>query len=240
MISILLSGHGRMGQCLEKLIREAPDLTLAGILEPGDTSPLPHADAVVDFSHPDFFPRAAEYALKNRAVLVSGTTGLPPANHELLGELGTEIPVLWSANFSTGIAVLEKAVAEMAKTLSDFDIEILEAHHNRKEDAPSGTAKLLLEAVDPEHRHIPVYGREGRPGPRDSKEIGIHSLRGGTVAGTHTILFLGPGETLEITHRAAGREIFAQGALRALRALMGRPRGLYTLESLLMGGESQK
>jgi 4-hydroxy-tetrahydrodipicolinate reductase len=240
VISVLLSGHGRMGQCLEGLIREAPDLTLAGVLEPGDASPPPHADAVVDFSHPDFFPRAAEYARRNQAVLISGTTGLSPTSRGLLAELGKEIPVLWSANFSTGIAVLEKAAAEIAGTLPDFDIEILETHHNRKEDAPSGTAKLLLEAVDPGHSHIPVYGREGRPGPRDPREIGIHSLRGGTVAGTHTILFLGPGEVLEITHRAAGREVFAQGALRALRALMGRPRGMYTLENLLMGGESQK
>ncbi len=240
MTSILLCGHGRMGRCLEELIREAPDLALAGILEPGSPSPLSPADAAVDFSHPGLLPRSADYARRTGAALVCGTTGLSSGDHRLLRELAEAVPVLWSANFSLGAAALRQTAARMAAALPDFDIEILEAHHRGKEDAPSGTARLLLEAVDPESARVPVWGRQGRTGPRDPREIGVHSIRGGTEAGTHTVLFLGPEETLEVTHRAASRAVFARGALRAARALAGRPPGLYTLEEVLLEGGREK
>ena len=109
----------------------------------------------------------------------------------------------------------------------------METHHNQKADAPSGTAKLLLEAVDPEHRYTPVYGREGFCGKRDPMEIGVHALRGGTEAGTHTVSFFGQDETLEFTHRASSRQIFVNGALRMARVLCRMPQGRYTLDQLL-------
>ena len=110
-----------------------------------------------------------------------------------------------------------------------------ETHHNQKADAPSGTAKLLLNAVDPRHERTPVYGREGGCGKRAKNEIGVHALRGGTEAGTHTVHFFGPEEELEITHRAASRQIFVNGALRMARLLPGKPKGVYDLQKILFG-----
>jgi len=115
-------------------------------------------------------------------------------------------------------------------------VEITETHHSQKADAPSGTARLLLEAIDPRHELTPVYGREGNCGCRGKNEVGIHSLRGGTVAGTHTVSFFGPDEELEITHRAASRQIFVNGALHAAHLLAQKPAGAYTLQQLLFGG----
>ena len=144
--------------------------------------------------------------------------------------------MLWSANYSLGVAVLSRALRVIAPVLGpDFDIEITETHHNQKADAPSGTAKLLLEAVDPEHYLRPVYGREGSCGRREKDEIGIHALRGGTVAGTHTVHFFGPDEELELTHRAASRRIFVSGALKMARLLPEKPNGVYDLQNILFG-----
>ena len=137
---------------------------------------------------------------------------------------------------SLGINVLLELVKKAASVLGDsYDIEIVERHHRRKVDAPSGTAKLLLEAVDPQHRLRPVYGREGNCGRREKDEVGIHALRGGTVAGTHTVHFFGPDEELELTHRAASRQIFVNGALHIARLLPGRPKGVYDLQKILFG-----
>ena len=143
---------------------------------------------------------------------------------------------MWSANYSIGVAVFYRLLRQISDTLKpDFDIEISEIHHNQKADAPSGTAKLLLEAIDPHGDLTPVYGREGNCGKRDGKEIGIHALRGGTVAGTHTVHFFGPDEELEVTHRAASRQIFVNGALRMARLMPGRANGVYDLQKILFG-----
>ncbi len=151
--------------------------------------------------------------------------------------MGCFAPVIHSANYSLGVAVFRRALEEVAGTLEDFDIEIVETHHNQKADAPSGTAKLLLDAVDPGHKRKPVYGRHGITGPREKKEIGMHSLRGGTEAGTHTVSFFGPDEVFEITHRASSRQIFVNGALHAARKLYLLPRGRYELQDILFGGK---
>lgn len=144
--------------------------------------------------------------------------------------------MLWAANFSLGVAVLYRALQVVSDVLKpDFDIEITEAHHNQKADAPSGTAKLLLEAIDPGQALTPVYGREGNCGRREKGEIGVHALRGGTVAGTHTVYFLGPDEELEFTHRAASRQIFVNGALHMARMLPGKANGVYDLQKILFG-----
>ena len=160
----------------------------------------------------------------------------PEAEKERLFALGSAAPVLWSANYSLGVAVLARALQVIAPVLGpDFDIEIAETHHGQKADAPSGTAKLLLEAIDPQHRLRPVYGREGNCGRREKDEVGIHALRGGTVAGTHTVHFFGPDEELELTHRAASRRIFVNGALHMAHLLPGRPNGVYDLQKILFG-----
>ena len=147
-----------------------------------------------------------------------------------------QAPVLWSANYSLGVAVFVRALQAVSDVLKpDFDIEITETHHNQKADAPSGTAKLLLEAIDPQHALTPVYGREGICGPRNRSEVGIHALRGGTVAGTHTVHFFGTDEEFSITHRAASRQIFVSGALHMARLLTGKPAGVYDLQKIVFG-----
>lgn len=147
--------------------------------------------------------------------------------------MGRELPVIWTANYSTGIAVFRRMLHDYAGVLAGWDKEIVEIHHNQKADAPSGTAKLLLQELDPEGAAMVLHGREGLCGKRKPEEIGVFSLRGGTVAGEHTVYFFGEDETLQITHRAASRRIFAAGALRAAQAICGRGPGFYTLDELL-------
>ena len=152
-------------------------------------------------------------------------TGYTAEEKAAVAALGEHAPVVWSANYSLGVAVLARALRLVTAALRpDFDIEVTETHHNRKKDAPSGTAKLLVEALD---------GREGLCGERRPDEIGIHALRGGTVAGTHSVHFFGPDEELEFTHRATSRRIFVLGALKAARALVREPKGFHSLDDLL-------
>ena len=238
-MNFILIGRGRMGQTIRATAEAAGD-SIADSFDEFDIERLTGtgkiADVVIDFSRPSAMPYLREYVTRTGTPLLSGTTGLGPAERNLLEEMGRCAPVLWSANYSLGVAVLYRALQVAAPVLGDgFDVEIMEAHHNQKEDAPSGTAKLLLDAVDPARRLRPVYGREGITGKRDAKEVGIHSLRGGTAAGTHSVFFFGPDEELEFTHRAASRQIFVNGALHMARLLPGKPRGLYDLQTVLFG-----
>lgn len=236
---LILIGRGRTGGLVRRTAEEAGDEIVAvyGRNDIGGLAALDAAaDAVVDFSQPGALDAAAAYVRKTGTPYLSGTTGYSDEQLETLRGLGQYAPVLWSANYSLGVAVLWRALRTAAAALGpDFDIEITETHHNRKADAPSGTAKLLLQAVDPDGALTPVYGREGRPGERTKQEVGIHALRGGTVAGTHTVYFLGPDEELEFTHRAASRQIFASGALRMARQLVTMPKGFYDVQTLLFG-----
>ena len=240
-MKIPLIGHGRMGQMIERTALAAGD-SIGGIIDIGNLSDLETigrvADVAIDFSAPPALPAVAHYVRQTGTPLLSGVTGLSAAELAMFDDLGHFAPVIHSANYSLGLAVFRKALEEVAGVLKpDFDIEIVETHHNQKADAPSGTAKILLDAVDPSHEYTPVYGRQGRPGPRDKKEIGVHALRGGTEAGTHTVSFFGPDEVLEITHRAASRQIFVNGALHTARQLARMPKGCYELQDLLFGGK---
>ncbi len=241
-MKILLIGHGRMGHLIEQT-----DLThgdaIGGIIDIGNLADLQTigrvADVAIDFSAPAALPAVAHYVRTTGTPLLSGVTGLSEADLAVFDDLGHFAPVIHSANYSLGVAVFRRALEEVADTLEDFDIEIVETHHNQKADAPSGTARLLLDAVDPRRRRTPVYGRHGITGPRDKKEIGMHSLRGGTEAGTHTVSFFGPDEVLEITHRATSRQIFVNGALHAAGQLIRMPKGRYELQELLFGGKKE-
>ena len=235
----LLIGRGKMGTLIEKTALAAGD-QVAAALGHRDLDRLASmgkvADVVIDFSRPEALGEICSYIRRTGTPLLSGTTGYTAEQKALLLGLGDCAPVLWSANFSLGIAVFVRALQAVSDVLKpDFDIEITETHHNQKADAPSGTAKLLLEAIDPHHALKPVYGREGNCGRRAPEEIGIHALRGGTVAGTHTVHFFGPDEELEITHRAASRQIFVNGALHMARLLPMRPAGVYDLQKILFG-----
>lgn len=238
-MKILLIGRGRMGCLIQETAQAAGD-GIAAALGRRDLDALGRmgrvADVVMDFSRPEALPEISAYVRRTGTPLLSGTTGFTPAERRQLEALGEAAPVLWAANFSLGMAVFVRALREVSGVLRpDFDIEITETHHNQKEDAPSGSARLLLEAVDPAGTMRVVCGREGDTGKRGRDEIGVHSLRGGTVAGTHTVHFLGPDEELEITHRAASRQIFVNGALHMARLLPGKPNGVYDLQKILFG-----
>jgi 4-hydroxy-tetrahydrodipicolinate reductase len=164
--------------------------------------------------------------------LVSGTTGVTDLRP--LDEAATQIPVLWAPNMSLGIQVLSELAAEAARRLGpDFDLEITEVHHRKKVDSPSGTAVRLADAVREVRPLRPVSGRQGIVGARPSDELGIFALRGGDVIGDHTVHLLGPGERLELTHRATSRDLFALGALRAARWIAGKPARRYSLADVL-------
>ena len=236
---IVLIGRGKMGALIRETAAAAGD-EIEAAFGRDDLDQLGKlgkaADVVMDFSRPAALPEIAAYVRRTGTPLLSGTTGYTEAEKERLFALGSAVPVLWSANYSLGVAVLARALRVIAPVLGqDFDIEITETHHNQKADAPSGTAKLLLEAMDPQHRLRPVYGREGSVGRREKDEVGIHALRGGTVAGIHTVHFFGPDEELELTHRAASRRIFVNGALHMAHLLPGRPNGVYDLQKILFG-----
>ncbi len=238
-VRIILIGRGKMGTLIRETAAAAGD-EIEAVFGRDDLGQLGRlgrvADVVMDFSRPEALPEVASYVRRTGTPLLSGTTGYTEAEKGSLFALGSAAPVLWSANYSLGVAVLARALQVIAPVLGpDFDIEITETHHSQKADAPSGTAKLLLEAVDPQHRLRPVYGREGNCGRREKDEVGIHALRGGTVAGTHTVHFFGPDEELELTHRAASRQIFVNGALHIARLLPGRPKGVYDLQKILFG-----
>ena len=236
---IVLIGRGKMGRLIQETARSAGDEVVAAFGR-DDLDQLAElgkvADVVIDFSRPETLDQVCAYVRRTGTPLLSGTTGYSAEELARLRGLGDVVPVLWSANFSLGVAVLYRALKTISGVLApDFDIEITETHHNQKADAPSGTAKLLLDAVDPQHEAIPVYGREGNCGKRSKQEIGIHALRGGTVAGTHTVHFFGPDEELEFTHRAASRQIFVNGALHMARLLPGKANGVYDLQKILFG-----
>ena len=235
----ILIGRGKMGRLIQETARSAGD-EIEAAFGRDDLDQLGKlgkvADVVIDFSRPEALGEVVSYVRRTGTPLLSGVTGYTPDQLQALESLGTAAPVLWSANFSLGVAVLCRILSQVSSTLlPDFDVEITETHHNKKADAPSGTAKLLLQALDPDHALTPVYGREGLCGPRKSGEVGIHALRGGTVAGTHTVHFFGTDEELEITHRAASRQIFASGAYHVARLLPAMPAGVYDLQDILFG-----
>ncbi|MEY8386611.1 4-hydroxy-tetrahydrodipicolinate reductase [Oscillospiraceae bacterium 38-13] len=235
----ILIGRGRMGRLIQETARAAGD-EIEAAFGKNDLDQLGKlgrvADVVIDFSRPETLPELCSYVRRTGTPLLSGTTGFTPAQLRQLESLGSSAPVLWAANFSLGMAVLYRALREVSGVLKpDFDIEITETHHNQKEDAPSGSAKLLLEALDPQGEMRLVYGRAGNTGRRRKDEIGVHALRGGTVAGTHTVHFFGPDEELAFTHRASSRQIFVNGALHMARLLPGKPKGTYDLQRILFG-----
>ena len=234
-MKLFLSGYGKMGHMVEALALEK-GWQIVGhadidCVENYETAP--QADVCVDFSGVGALPHMLAYVKRTGTPLVSGTTGLTEPDFAALREVSETVPVIWTANYSTGVAVMRKMLREYAQVLADWDKEIVELHHNQKVDAPSGTAKLLLQALDPDGEALVVHGREGLCGKRKKEEIGVFSLRGGTVAGEHTVSFFGEDEILEITHKASSRKIFAAGALRAAEALSPKPAGWYSLEELL-------
>lgn len=235
--SVVLVGAGRMGTLVHQTLEADGGFEVVGVFDVNNAGELdedaPVADLVIDFSNPAALSHLVAYARRTGAAVVSGTTGLSEEDRAQLAALGETNRVIWSANYSLGVAVLRRVTAEAAAALDGWDVEIVETHHNQKADAPSGTAKLLLEAVDPEGEADVAYGREGIVGARSKGEVGMHSLRGGTVAGTHEVHFFGTDEEVCLTHRATSRQIFVNGAIAAARKLLSRSAGYYTFDELM-------
>lgn len=260
-LRIVVSGAtGRMGRALAALIAADETLELLGgigrstyefgwagsigypaIDAPEDAAALlTEADVLIDFSSPELFRRlvTAQRATLERRALVIGTTGLEPQDLAVLGELAATAPVLPAPNFSVGVNLLVALAEQTARVLgADYDIEIVEAHHRRKADAPSGTALQLGRAAARGHGveldTVRRDGRSGQTGERPRGEIGFHAVRGGDIVGEHRVLYIGERERVELAHVAADRALFAEGALRAARWLVGRPAGLYTMRDVL-------
>lgn len=234
-----LVGHGRMGRMIDAIAADDKKNEVVGFVGRGAcerVAQLPHPDVVMDFSYPANLDMILEDAVACGLPLVIGTTGLTDGQEAQIRAASAHIPIVYARNFSTGVTVLCRLVRMAAQALGEeFDIEIVETHHNKKEDAPSGTAISLLKSIDPEGSYPLVYGREGRPGVR-GREIGMHSLRGGTVAGEHSVHFYGGMEEIELHHRADSREVFAHGALRAAAFAVDAKPGLYGMEDILFGG----
>jgi 4-hydroxy-tetrahydrodipicolinate reductase len=196
------------------------------------------ADVWIDFTVPAATVAYTEAAVAAGAALVIGTTGLSADERAAIDRAAKKVPVVFAANYSVGVNVMLKLVADAAQTLGpSYDLEIVETHHRAKRDAPSGTALRLAEALaEATGRDLAAdarYERHGDVGPRPSTQIGLQTLRGGDVVGDHTVHFMGIGDRLEITHRASSRDTFATGAVRAALWLAGRPAGLYDMRSVL-------
>lgn len=237
---IAVIGNGRMGRMIDEVCAEDGAFEVAGFVGPNACASLAEIadiDAAVDFSYPGNLEDMLQNAVNRRLPLVIGTTGLSAGQGDAIRAAASVIPIVWANSFSTGVTVLTRLARMAAEALdSEFDIEITETHHSKKEDAPSGTAKMLLSAVDPQGEYDVVNGREGRPGRR-GHEIGVHALRGGTVAGEHSVHFFGQMEEIELRHRADSRAIFARGALRAAKFAVQAKPGLYDMEDVLFGGK---
>jgi 4-hydroxy-tetrahydrodipicolinate reductase len=233
----VVGARGRMGRTIVQLAQEQ-GLEVVAQLDAADRvanlkgSP---AQVVVDFSSPRATAELADIAAASGIAIVSGTTGLDAEAQAALDRAAQKVAVAWEPNMSVGVHVLGALVAQAIAMLGpDFDVEIIEAHHKLKVDAPSGTALRLAEVAREARGGARfVHGREGKPGARVTTEIGLHAVRGGDVVGDHTVLLLGAGERIELVHRASSRELFASGALRVARWIAGRPAGRYRMEDVL-------
>ncbi len=219
---LLVGALGRMGQAIATAVTKDSGLTIAAGLDRGDSiaPAIEGCDVVIDFSAADATAEVCEKCAQHRKPLVLGTTGQNNAQKESVAAAARVIPIVFAANFSVGVNTLFALTRRAAQLLgSDFDLNVIEMHHRTKKDAPSGTAKRLLEILQE------VRGPSG--------EIAAQSIRAGDIVGEHTVILAGPGERLELTHRASSRETFAVGALGAARWALGQPSGLYNMENVL-------
>lgn len=235
----MTGSRGSMGKELSALWQEkrpADELVLIN-REDNDSlaNDLAKADVLVDFSGPGALQSILSFALRTGTPLVVATTGYSEEDTERLKQASTKVALFYSANYSLGIYVLKELVRKAAAFLPEADIEVVEMHHNRKKDAPSGTAHLLVEAMEEVlGQRGRSYGRRGHM-PRVPGEIGLHALRGGTVTGEHTVLFALENERLELTHRGESRRLFAAGALKAALFTAGKAPGWYDMDALMKG-----
>jgi 4-hydroxy-tetrahydrodipicolinate reductase len=259
----VMGAAGRMGKTLIEAVQQAEGVGLGAAIDRPDSSlvgadagelaalgkigvrlsgdlrdALEQFDVLVDFTHPSVTLKNLEVCRQAGKAMVIGTTGFSAAEKQLLADAGKHIPIVFAANFSVGVNLCLKLLDTAARVLGDdVDIEIIEAHHRHKVDAPSGTAlrmgEVVANALGRDLEKVAVYGREGQTGARERETIGFATVRGGDVVGDHTVLFAADGERVEITHKASSRMTFAKGAVRAARWLDGRAPGLYDMQDVL-------
>jgi 4-hydroxy-tetrahydrodipicolinate reductase len=261
-IKIAIAGcGGRMGKVLLECVTQADDLVLHAALEHGGSSllgcdagdlggtrgikvtadvdaALQGADALIDFTRPEGTMQHLEICRKHKVNMVIGTTGLNAQQKAQLGAAAQDIGIVFAPNMSVGVNLVFKLLETASRVLAQgYDIEIIEAHHRHKIDAPSGTAlgmgEVVARTLGRDLAQCAVYGREGVTGERDPSTIGFATVRGGDIVGDHTVLYAGVGERIEITHKASSRATFALGALRAARYLSCNPAGLYDMQDVL-------
>jgi 4-hydroxy-tetrahydrodipicolinate reductase len=245
-MKLILNGClGRMGRAVAELATAKGHEVAAGVDVASaacgypvltDWSAAPAADAVIDFSNPSALAAELAYVTAHHLPLVLCTTGLSEEQLAAVHKAAETVPVFMSSNMSLGVAVLSALTKKAAAILGDsFDIEIVEMHHNQKLDAPSGTALMLADAAKAGLSYEPeyTYDRHTRRQKRDKKEIGIASLRGGTVVGEHSVYFAGEQEVVTLSHSAGSRSVFASGALTAAQFLQGKPAGMYSMDDIL-------
>jgi len=250
MINVVVCGAlGRMGMTVGRLVNEAPDMELVGgidlrggsffgvdvteasLIDSLLASVKP--DVLIDFTAPAASVSHLKAAARSRTAAVVGTTGFSPEQRaEMAKAIEGTIPAVIASNFSIGVNIFWNLLREAARMLPEYDVEVLEAHHRNKKDAPSGTAKTILQILDEElGPREKKYGREGMM--ERGKEIGVHVIRGGDIVGDHSVLFSGNFETIQLSHRAYDRTVFAHGALRAARFVVGKKPGLYGMNDVL-------
>lgn len=242
MIQLLVTGKsGRMGQAVIQAAGHEPAVLVAATHDAGENlaAAIAQANTVIDFTIHKFTRELLDAALKNGTHLVIGTTGHTDEERAAIREAGKTLPIVYAPNFSVGVNTLFWLTRKAAQILTQdrFDIEVTEMHHRHKIDAPSGTARRLLEILNEEtgttHEDDIAHGRFGNVGPRPPREIGMHTLRGGDVVGDHTVMFAADGERVELTHKASSRMTFAAGAVRAAVWLYDKPPGIYDMQDVL-------
>jgi 4-hydroxy-tetrahydrodipicolinate reductase len=218
---LLIGAAGRMGKTITDLANGDPKIDIIARCDLGDPiePAMRNCDVAIDFSHAGAITEICAAALQHRKPLVIGTTGHSTGQRDTIEETARSVPIVFASNFSIGVNVLFWLTRKAAEQLGGFDVAIVERHHKLKKDAPSGTAKTLAEVL--------------KATKKTKREIPIQSIREGDIVGEHTINFSGPAERLELTHRAASREIFARGALRAAQWIISQPRGLYSMQDVL-------
>lgn len=227
-----------MGQAVQHAANELGLPLVAAVNSRGDLAAAMDAgDVIVDFSSPAATARLLELAVSKGKALVIGTTGHTPQEKQHLLPLAAQVPTVWTGNFSIGVNLLFALTSLTARTLGrEFDPELIELHHRHKKDAPSGTAARLIELIIAARDlevDAPRHGRIGLTGERSPTEIGVHAVRGGDIVGEHTVLFAGPGERVELTHKATDRMIFARGALKAAQWVVQQGPGVYDMQDVL-------
>lgn len=237
-MEIIIHGTGAMGRLIKETAENNENIRITGFADELTTET---GDVIIDFSHHSRLNSLLDYSKEKRIPLVIATTGYSDEILKKIKETAKEIPVLLSSNMSLGVSLLNDILERIVPALyGNCDIEVIEKHHNKKVDSPSGTAKTLIETIKKSCSETmrEQYGREGNR-KREKNEIGIHSLRGGTIIGEHSVLFCGEDEVIEIKHTAMSKKIFAVGALKAAEFIIGKEAGIYTMKNIFENQEER-